>query len=140
MQVDIELEPNKAAEIRTAEESVQRGLRHSFNKPFSLEWGYEPLVKWATIAAAMSALGVQAGDSVLDVGCGDGWTTLFLAEAGFEPLGVDLAPARVQMGIDRGLGVAPRPSSRSRTWRASISVGSSTSCWSMTRCITPPGR
>jgi 2-polyprenyl-3-methyl-5-hydroxy-6-metoxy-1,4-benzoquinol methylase len=102
MQVDSQLEPNKAAEIRTADESFERGLRHSFNKPFSPHWGYEPFLKWATITAAMSALGVQEGDSVLDVGCGEGWTTLFLAEAGFEPLGVDLAPARVQMGIDRG--------------------------------------
>lgn len=101
MRTDSKLEPNKEAEIRTAEEAVQRALRYSFNKPFALEWGYEPFVKWATIAAAMSGLGVQEGASVLDVGCGEGWTTLFLAEAGFEPLGVDLAPARVQMGIDR---------------------------------------
>ena len=100
-QVQAHLEPNKVAETRTAQETLERGERLNFNKPFSLEWGHEPFVKWATIAAAMSALGATAGDSVLDVGCGEGWTTLFLAEAGFEPLGVDLAPAHVRMGIDR---------------------------------------
>ena len=101
MELDSQLDPNKAAEIRTAEEAVKRGERYSFNKPFALEWGYEPFVKWATIAAAMSQLGVAEGASVLDVGCGEGWTTLFLAEAGFKPLGIDLAPARVEMGVHR---------------------------------------
>ncbi len=95
------MEANKLAEIRTAAETVEQGQRHSFNKPFALEWGYEPFIKWATIAAAMPALGAAEGDSVLDVGCGEGWTTLFLAEAGFEAMGVDLAPARIQMGLER---------------------------------------
>jgi 2-polyprenyl-3-methyl-5-hydroxy-6-metoxy-1,4-benzoquinol methylase len=96
-----ELEPNKAAEIRTAVEALARGERHSFNKPFSLEWGYEPFLKWATIAAALAALGAKAGDTILDIGCGEGWTSLFLSEAGLAPLGVDLAPARVEMAVDR---------------------------------------
>jgi 2-polyprenyl-3-methyl-5-hydroxy-6-metoxy-1,4-benzoquinol methylase len=94
-------EANKLAEIRTAEESYERGERHSFNKPFALRWGPEPFVKWATISYALSALGVGEGAVVLDVGCGEGWTTLFLAEAGFSPVGVDLAPARVKMGVGR---------------------------------------
>ncbi|HEY2652955.1 MAG TPA: class I SAM-dependent methyltransferase [Solirubrobacteraceae bacterium] len=94
-------EANKLAEIRTAEEALERGERHSFNKPFALKWGSEPFVKWATISYALSALGVQDGASVLDVGCGEGWTSLFLAEAGFNPVGIDLAPARVKMGIAR---------------------------------------
>src|ERR1700722_1344554 len=92
-------EANKLAEIRTAEESYERGERHSFNKPFALRWGPEPFVKWATISYALSALGVGEGAVVLDVGCGEGWTPLFLAEAGFSPVGVDLAPARVKMGV-----------------------------------------
>jgi len=94
-------EANKLAEIRTAEEAFERGERHSFNKPFALQWGPEPFVKWATISYALSALDVQPGATVLDVGCGEGWTTLFLAEAGFNPVGIDLAPARVRMGVER---------------------------------------
>jgi 2-polyprenyl-3-methyl-5-hydroxy-6-metoxy-1,4-benzoquinol methylase len=96
-----ELEPNKAAEIRTAEESFREGERYSFNKPFARQWGPEPFVKWATITAAMASLEIGEGATVLDVGCGEGWTTLFLAEAGFSVTGVDLAPARVRMGVDR---------------------------------------
>ena len=32
---------------------------------------------------------------MLDVGCGTGWSSHFLAEAGYLPLGVDIAPGNV---------------------------------------------
>ena len=35
------------------------------------------------------------------MGCGSGWTTLFLAEAGFDALGYDLAPANVELARER---------------------------------------
>ncbi len=41
----------------------------------------------------------QAGaKSVLDLGCGSGWLTIFLAREGFEVIGVDLAKHAVELG------------------------------------------
>lgn len=42
-----------------------------------------------------------AGDRVLDVGCGPGWETETFAERGYDPVGVDLAPAFLRMASDR---------------------------------------
>jgi 2-polyprenyl-3-methyl-5-hydroxy-6-metoxy-1,4-benzoquinol methylase len=95
------LDANKAAEIRTAEESLRRAEPHLFRKPFAPEWGTEPWIKWATITEAFARLGVRPPHEVLDLGCGEGWTTLFLAEAGYDVLGLDLAPARIGMAEDR---------------------------------------
>ena len=92
---------NKLAEIATAEDSLRSGEEHLFRKPFAPEWGAEPWTKWATIARAFAELGIRPPASVLDVGCGEGWTTLFLAESGFRATGVDLAPARIEMGLRR---------------------------------------
>jgi SAM-dependent methyltransferase len=47
-------------------------------------------------------LGIQRGASAIDVGCGSGWTTLFLAEAGFDALGYDLVPGNVELARERG--------------------------------------
>jgi SAM-dependent methyltransferase len=38
-----------------------------------------------------------ARERVLDVGCGSGWTSLFLARAGYSVTGVDLVPANVRL-------------------------------------------
>ena len=35
------------------------------------------------------------------MGCGTGWTTLFLAEAGIDALGLDLVPANVEVARER---------------------------------------
>jgi SAM-dependent methyltransferase len=97
----LESEPNKLAEIRTAEESLRTGEPHLFRKPFGAEWGVDPWIKWATITDAFARLGVKPGSSVLDLGCGEGWTSIFLAQSGCVVTGVDLAPARIEMGKER---------------------------------------
>jgi SAM-dependent methyltransferase len=94
-------EPHKLAEIRTAEESRRAGEPGTFRKPFGRPWASDYWLKWATITEAFYRLGIPEGATVLDVGCGTGWTTLFLAEAGFEPLGVELAPASVEIAVER---------------------------------------
>jgi ubiquinone/menaquinone biosynthesis C-methylase UbiE len=43
--------------------------------------------------AAFARANVQAGDRVLDLGCGEGAVTAVLAQAGARPLGVDVAEA-----------------------------------------------
>lgn len=40
--------------------------------------------------------------SVLDMGCGPGWTSLFLAQAGFDVVGVDISERMVEIARDRG--------------------------------------
>jgi SAM-dependent methyltransferase len=87
---------HKAAEItsRTPEFMAQER-----SKPFG--WDAAHFVEWATVTEMLHRLGIQPGARVIDVGCGSGWTTLFLAEAGFEALGYDLAPANVELARER---------------------------------------
>src|SRR5438874_13534386 len=49
----------------------------------------------------LHSLGVEQGAQILDVGCGDGWTSLFLAESGYSATGIDIAPARIASGVER---------------------------------------
>jgi SAM-dependent methyltransferase len=88
----------KQAEIEFAAQMDPDWLR---SKPFAPAWGTRSWVKWATIMEAFSRLGVAPGASVLDVGCGAGWTTAFLAEAGYLPLGIDIAPAALDVARAR---------------------------------------
>jgi SAM-dependent methyltransferase len=87
---------HKAAEIasRTPEFMAQER-----SKPFG--WDAAHFVEWATVTEMLHVIGLQPGANVIDVGCGSGWTTLFLAEAGFEALGYDLAPANVDLARER---------------------------------------
>lgn len=94
-------EAHKQAEIDSHEQSRRQGLPHTFRKPFGPPWGNEYWVKWATISGAFEALGLEPGATVLDVGCGTGWTTLFLGEGGYRPVGLSIAPAEIEIAMDR---------------------------------------
>jgi SAM-dependent methyltransferase len=74
-------------------------LAHEASKPFG--WDAAHFVEWATVAEMLHRLGIQRGASAIDVGCGSGWTTLFLAEAGFDALGYDLVPGNVELARER---------------------------------------
>ena len=67
-------------------------------KPFG--WGDRHFVEWAVVEAMLA--GLPHGARILDVGCGVGWTTEFLARAGYDALGVDLVPANVEQARERG--------------------------------------
>jgi SAM-dependent methyltransferase len=69
------------------------------SKPFG--WDAAHFVEWATVTEMLHRLGIQRGASAIDVGCGSGWTTLFLAEAGFDALGYDLVPENVELARER---------------------------------------
>jgi len=92
----VQHEAHKQAEIESKEEFLRLGQTFVFRKPFGPEWDSHNWVKWATIAEILHRLRVPAGSTVLDVGCGPGWTSLFLAEAGFVPTGIDIAPTFVE--------------------------------------------
>ncbi|MEA2305844.1 MAG: hypothetical protein QOH43_3124 [Solirubrobacteraceae bacterium] len=92
-------ERHKQLELESAEGA--RHSRHAHYKPFGPEWGSDYFGKWQTIAYALFALGIEPGATVLDVGMGQGWTTVFLAESGFTPTGIDIAPANVAIATER---------------------------------------
>jgi 2-polyprenyl-3-methyl-5-hydroxy-6-metoxy-1,4-benzoquinol methylase len=92
-------EPNKLDEIATAEAS-----RHEIKaqrKPFGEPWGHAYWGKWQTIVFALDALAIAEGATILDIGVGGGWTTLFLAEAGYRATGLDIAPAHIAVATAR---------------------------------------
>lgn len=89
-------EAHKLAEVASRTPEFMAPER---SKPFG--WDPAHFVEWATVAAMIEAAGLPAGARILDVGCGVGWTTLFLAEAGFEALGVDLVEANVEAARER---------------------------------------
>jgi SAM-dependent methyltransferase len=104
---------NKEAEIRARTPEFMAGARPSprgrfgrlpvggdeSDKPFGWDPAY--FADWATIATMLDAIGLPRGATVLDVGCGTGWTSLFLAESGYEATGYDLVPANIEVARRR---------------------------------------
>jgi len=74
-------------------------MANEASKPFG--WDAAHFLEWATVTEMLHRLGVARGASVIDVGCGSGWTSLFLAEAGFDVLGYDLVPDNVTLARER---------------------------------------
>jgi SAM-dependent methyltransferase len=74
-------------------------MANEASKPFG--WDSAHFVEWATVTEMIRRLGVPHGASVIDVGCGSGWTSLFLAEAGYDVLGYDLVPENVTLARER---------------------------------------
>ena len=87
---------HKLAEI---ESRTPAFIAQDATKPFG--WGSSNWVRWATIAEALRRLTIPHGASVLDVGCGTGWTSLFLAETGYDVTAIDLVPANVELTARR---------------------------------------
>lgn len=66
---------------------------HAANKPFSDRECGRNLIR----VGALVALLPPPPARVLDLGCGTGWTTLFFARAGYDAVGVDIAPEMVRL-------------------------------------------
>jgi SAM-dependent methyltransferase len=64
------------------------GVWHAAHKPFSDAACHRYLIG---MGAVMSLL-PQPPATVLDLGCGTGWTSVFLAQRGYEVTGVDISP------------------------------------------------
>lgn len=45
----------------------------------------------------LATLRIQPGDKVLDFGCGTGWTSIMLARTGADVIGMDIAPAALEI-------------------------------------------
>lgn len=59
------------------------------------------------VAALREMLALSQDDAVLDLGCGWGRHTRLLREVGHDVVGVDLSPALLRRGVDRGATRAP---------------------------------
>jgi SAM-dependent methyltransferase len=94
------MEPHKRAEVESRTPDV---MTREARKPFgwSHGWGAECWLQWAAVTEMLHRLAIAPPATVLDVGCGPGWTSAFLAEAGYRPTGVDLVPANVEAARER---------------------------------------
>jgi SAM-dependent methyltransferase len=77
-------------------------MANEASKPFG--WSPAHFVEWATIETMLARTGLPKGASIVDVGSGSGWTSLFLAEAGYDVTGYDLVPANVELSRRRASG------------------------------------
>jgi 2-polyprenyl-3-methyl-5-hydroxy-6-metoxy-1,4-benzoquinol methylase len=109
----VTLDPNKQAEIQSRTAEFMAGERpdpggrfgrvplggDETKKPF----GHDPasFTDWATVATMLESLPVPAGSRMIDVGCGGGWTTLFLAEMGYGVVGYDIVPFNIEVAEAR---------------------------------------
>lgn len=67
----------------------------------------------------LSTLRIRPGDRVVDFGCGTGWTSIMLARTGAEVVGMDIAPAALQIArevADRELTAETRARLEFRTY------------------------
>jgi SAM-dependent methyltransferase len=87
---------HKRAEI---ESRTPEFMAHEATKPFG--WSPAHFVEWATIEHMLEAVELPPDASIIDVGCGSGWTSLFMAEAGYRVLGYDLVPANIELARRR---------------------------------------
>jgi SAM-dependent methyltransferase len=72
---------------------VEQG--HLFVKPFN-----DPRV-FREFAVVLEIFRGRVHGPVLDIGCGPGWTSLFLARAGYDVVGVDLADRMIEVARER---------------------------------------
>jgi 2-polyprenyl-3-methyl-5-hydroxy-6-metoxy-1,4-benzoquinol methylase len=90
------LEPHKQAEI---DSRTPEFVAHESTKPFG--WCPSHFLEWGTVATMLKAIELPPGATVLDIGSGSGWTSLFLAETGYAVTGYDLVPANVELARER---------------------------------------
>jgi SAM-dependent methyltransferase len=70
-------------------------------KPFSAPPGHELLECLRTFSHAVDRLGLDLRAQVLDVGCGPGWLSEFLARCGYWVTGVDVSEDMVEIARER---------------------------------------
>lgn len=83
----------KTGEINYLRAVGEEGARHALDKPFSDRDCGRYLADLAVVLRLLPA----APARVLDLGVGPGWTTAFLARAGYEVVGQDICPDMIEL-------------------------------------------
>jgi SAM-dependent methyltransferase len=82
----------KSGEIEYLKNLDEAGVWHAVHKPFS-----DPdCARYLAEMAAVLALLPPPPARLLDLGCGTGWTSVFFARAGYDVVGLDLAPDMIE--------------------------------------------
>ena len=78
---------NQQQEIDYIKKLGKKGIEHSMNKPFSDITCSSLLIELGSIISLLP----EPPAKILDLGCGFGWASCFLAKKGYEVLGVDIS-------------------------------------------------
>jgi len=73
----------------------EEAVRHASGKPFSDALCGEYLIEFGAVFALLP----QPPARVLDLGCGSGWTSIFLARRGYDVLGLDIAEDMIRLAL-----------------------------------------
>lgn len=91
----------KKAEIDYAKKIGHEGLRHAAGKPFSDDKCGEYLIGLGALISLLPPPPLR----ILDLGCGSGWTSWFLAKRGYEVLGVDISEDFIRLAEEKRAGL-----------------------------------
>jgi SAM-dependent methyltransferase len=83
----------KQGEIDYLKNFGEAGVAHAVDKPFSDDEFSKHLIDLGVVASLLPPLPAR----VLDLGCGSGWTSCFLAKRGYQVVGQDIAPDMIEL-------------------------------------------
>jgi len=89
----------KEGEIKYVQNLNEEGVQWLFDKPFGLTDFTSVHLKDFSIM--LTLLKPQKYDLILDIGCGSGWTTEFLARCGLNVIGLDIASSMLKIAKER---------------------------------------
>jgi SAM-dependent methyltransferase len=85
----------KTGEIDYLKNLGSQGSKDAFDKPFSDATRAKNLVDLGVVLALLP----QPPARILDLGCGTGWTSWFLAKSGFDVVGQDIAQDMIDLAV-----------------------------------------
>ena len=83
----------KQGEIDYLKNFGEAGVQHAAGKPFSDAEFSKHLIDLGLVSSLLP----PAPARVLDLGCGSGWTSCFLAKRGYDVVGQDIAPDMIEL-------------------------------------------
>jgi SAM-dependent methyltransferase len=88
----------KSGEIDYLKNIGPQGSKDAFDKPFSDATRPKNLVDIGVVLALLP----QPPARILDLGCGTGWTSWFLAKSGYDVVGQDIAQDMIDLAVKNG--------------------------------------
>lgn len=88
---EVSAEWSKETEAAYFRSIGSEGLAHSVTKPFSDDTCGRLLFEMGAVMTVLPPSPAR----ILDIGCGTGWTSAFLAQRGYEVVGIDLSPEAI---------------------------------------------